>query len=342
MTSPAIRAALAAGLAFGAVAALGGPFALWLRRRRAGERVEKGDSPRLDALLGGKKDTPTMGGLLVLAAGMGTTLLLAEAASRAVLACLAATLLAAGVGLADDVAKLSGRPKGLRIRTRVLLEAGIGAGLAGALFGAAGGGPLVLPGLGAVALASGVLAAFSALTFVATTNAVNVTDGLDGLAPGLVALAAAGVAAAALAVSGPAGAGALGIAPVEGADNVAVFAAAHAGACVGFLWHNCYPARMFLGNVGAVGLGGALAAAATAARVEAALVLAGAMLVVEAGSVALQIASFRLFGRRIFRIAPLHHHFQFGGAPETAVTTRFWIVGLIVAAAGMVAWPRGG
>ncbi|MCI0343131.1 MAG: phospho-N-acetylmuramoyl-pentapeptide-transferase [Planctomycetales bacterium] len=340
MTSPETRAAAAAGLAFLAVAALGGPFARWLRSRRAGERVEKGDSPRLDALMAGKQDTPTMGGLLVLAAGLGTAALLADLTSRPVLACIAATLLAAGVGLADDLAKLSGRPKGLRIRTRILVEAAIGAGLAVSAFGTGAGAPLVLPGLAVLALPAAALAAFSALTFVATVNAVNVTDGLDGLAPGLVALATAGVAAAAATVAGPAGAGALGIAPVPGAGEVAVFAAAHAGACVGFLWHNCHPARMFLGNVGAVGLGGALAAAATAARVEAALVLAGAMLVAEAGSVALQIASFRLLGRRVFRIAPLHHHFQFGGLPETAVTTRFWIAGAIVAAAGVAAWPR--
>lgn len=340
---PGARAVLAAGGA-AATVVLGGPAAIrTLRRRRAAERVAKGDAPGLDALLSGKAGTPTCGGFLVLAAAAAATLVFADVTAPAVLGCLALTTVCAALGWGDDRAKLAGRVKGLSIRFRLAAQAATAVALAllltPSLAGPDGRVPLLLPGLGAIGLPLVAFAGLACLTVAGSVNAVNVTDGLDGLAPGLVALTATGCAVAAAAVGLPGPAAWLGTAPLPHAGEVAVFAAAVAGACAGFLWHNCHPARVFLGNVGAAGLGGALGAVAVTARVEAVLVLAGAVLVAEAGSVLLQIASFRLFGRRLFRIAPLHHRFQFVGWHETAVTTRFWLVGVAALAVAAAIWP---
>ncbi|MHC5020941.1 MAG: MraY family glycosyltransferase, partial [Planctomycetota bacterium] len=243
----------------------------------------------------------------------------------------------------DDAAKLRGDAKGISIKFRLAVEGVLGIGLALALASTlaapAGGVPLAIPGLGAVALPVALFALLSVFTIAGSVNAVNVSDGLDGLASGLTALTAVGLAVGAAAVALPAGAAALGMAPVSGAGEVAVFAAAVAGGCAGFMWHNCHPARVFMGNVGAAGLGGALGAITIAARLEVLLIIAGAVLVAEAGSVILQIAAFRLFGRRIFRIAPIHHSFQFRGWHESAVTTRFWLAGAAALAVAAAIWP---
>ena len=336
------RAAGAAAAAALAVAFAGGPAIRLLRGRGAGERVAKGDAPALDRLMGGKAGTPTCGGLLVLPALVAAAALFADPTAPGVPACLGATVATGLIGLADDLAKLRGRPKGTSIRLRLALEALLGLGLAAAAWSAVaaeGMAPLLLPGLGALGLPFVAFAALAVLTLAGAVNAVNVTDGLDGLAPGLVALCAAGCAAAAATLAWPAPAARLGTIPVAHAGEVAVFAAATAGACAGFLWHNCHPAKVFLGNVGAAGLGGALGAIAITARVEAALVVGGAVLVAEAGSVLLQIVSFRAFGRRLFRIAPLHHRYQFVGWPEPAVTVRFWLAGTAALAALLCVWP---
>ena len=325
------RAAVAACAAAATVVLGGGPFIRLLRRRGAGERVAKGDAPGLDRLMGGKAGTPTCGGFLVLATMGSATLCFADVTTPGLLACFLVTLVCAALGWVDDAAKLRGRPKGLSIRIRLavqgLLALGVALSLAPVLASPDGTIPLLVPGLGTLGLSVALFALLTLFTLAGSVNAVNVTDGLDGLAPGLVTLTALALAVGA------------GLAPITGAGEVAVFAAATAGACAGFLWHNCHPARVFLGNVGAAGLGGALGAIAVAARLEALLVVAGAVLVAEAGSVILQIGSFQLFRRRVFRIAPLHHRFQFVGWHESAVTVRFWLAGVVALGAATLLWP---
>jgi phospho-N-acetylmuramoyl-pentapeptide-transferase len=174
------------------------------------------------------------------------------------------------------------------------------------------------------------------LVTTGASNAVNLTDGLDGLATGcslLVGVAFVGVAF--LAGHGEASSF-LQVPHVEGAQEVAVFSAALVGAGLGFLWFNCHPAQIFMGDTGALALGGALGLTAVLCKQEILLCLVGGVLVAEAGSVILQVLSFKLRRKRIFLIAPLHHHYQFKGWPETKVTVRFWIAGALLALCSLV------
>jgi phospho-N-acetylmuramoyl-pentapeptide-transferase len=166
---------------------------------------------------------------------------------------------------------------------------------------------------------------------VASSNAVNLADGLDGLAGGCLISAALAIAVLAYAGGHAGWADYLGIEHVPGAGEMAVAAAAAVGALLGFLWFNCHPAQVFMGNTGALGLGGLLGVLAVVARHELLLVVIAGVFVLEAASVILQVASFRLRGKRIFRCAPLHHHFQLAGIPEGKIVVRFWIAGALCA-----------
>ena len=175
-----------------------------------------------------------------------------------------------------------------------------------------------------------------ALVITGSSNAVNLTDGLDGLAIGCSTLVAGAFLAVSLAVSHPGFSAAVGLPFVPHATEVAVFLAALVGGGLGFLWFNCHPAQVFMGDTGALPLGGALGLAAVLCKHEVLLVLVGGVLGAEALSVILQVGSFKLWRRRIFRIAPLHHHFQFQGHSETRVTVSFWIVGALLALGSLV------
>jgi phospho-N-acetylmuramoyl-pentapeptide-transferase len=173
------------------------------------------------------------------------------------------------------------------------------------------------------------------LIMVGTSNAVNLTDGLDGLAPGCIVLASAAFAILAYAVGRSDSASNVTIAHVDGAEEMAVVAAALAGAGVAFLWFNAHPAQVFLGDTGSLALGGLLGYIACATSQELVLPLIGGVFLAEALSVILQVASFKSRGKRIFRCAPLHHHFQFGGMHEVKIVIRFWIVAGLCALAGL-------
>ncbi|MCZ6602914.1 MAG: phospho-N-acetylmuramoyl-pentapeptide-transferase [Planctomycetota bacterium] len=175
-----------------------------------------------------------------------------------------------------------------------------------------------------------------ALVVVASSNAVNLTDGLDGLACGSLILVSGTFAIVAYVVGRTDFAGYLRLPYVPGAGELSVLCSAMVGAGMGFLWHNCHPASVFMGDTGALPLGGAIGLVAVILKQEFLLLIAGGIFVVEAASVILQVASFRLRGKRVFRIAPLHHHFQFLGWPESKVTVRFWIVGAILALISLV------
>ena len=173
------------------------------------------------------------------------------------------------------------------------------------------------------------------LVIVGSRNAVNLTDGLDGLAVMPTVLVAFGLAVCAYLSGNHVFADYLGIPHVPGAGEMAVYCAAVVGAGLGFLWYNTYPAQVFMGDVGALGLGAALGTIAVVVRQELALFLMGGIFVMETLSVVLQVASFKLTGKRIFRMAPLHHHFELKGWPEPKVIVRFWIITFILVLLGL-------
>ena len=287
-----------------------------------------------------KAGTPTMGGALLLVAIAVSTLLWSDLESRYVWITVTVTLLFGVVGLYDDYKKLVLRdPKGLPARYKYLWQSLIGLGAAWALYVSAtlpAETELIIPFVKQVVIDLGP--GFILLTYlviVGSSNAVNLTDGLDGLAIMPTVLVAGALAIFAYASGHSQIAGYLLIPYLPGAGEVAVFCGALVGAGLGFLWFNAYPAQVFMGDVGALALGAALGVVAVIVRQELVLVIMGGVFVMETVSVMLQVASFKLTGRRIFRMAPLHHHFELKGWPEPRVIVRFWIVTVILVLIGL-------
>ena len=339
------RAAAAALTAF-LLALLLGPLAIGLLRRlKIGERVDKTDSPKLAQLHEGKRDTPTMGGLFLTGAMLVSCVLWMrfDGFNRFSIWGL---LLVAGfsaVGFADDWIKLRvpGR-KGLTARTKQWLLTLIAAGIAIALVHVAGleradGGPnlyfpLIKEAYVPLAALGGLpFVLVAALVLTGAANAVNLTDGLDGLAIGCTAMCAVAYAGITYFVGHEQLSQYLHVRHVAGSAELAVMLGALLGASLGFLWYNAAPALVFMGDVGSLALGGALGYAAIVSRTEIVLFVVGGVFVVEAVSVMLQVLSFKTTGKRIFRCAPLHHHFQFGGMPETRIVVRIWITSALLA-----------
>ena len=323
---------------------------------RTQETVEKADSAKLADLSKSKRDTPTMGGVLFLPA-MGVALAAFGDMSNPYVA--TALLGAVGfclIGMIDDLLKLTRRGKGpggksgISARGKMALQIGVSAALAFTLLATMRSGtddPGELRRLLSVSIpftdVAFDLSAWHGLPYallctlimVGTSNAVNLTDGLDGLAPGCVVLAAAAFAVIAYAVGRSDSAFGLTLTHVRGAEEMAVVAAALAGAGIAFLWFNAHPAQVFLGDTGSLALGGLLGFIACVTKQELVLPIVGGVFVAEALSVLLQVAWFKRTRRRIFRCAPLHHHFQFGGMHEVKIVTRFWIVAGLCALAGL-------
>jgi len=287
-----------------------------------------------------KAGTPTMGGALILVSIMITTLLWADLTNWLVWVVMIVTLGFGAIGWVDDYRKVVQRnPKGLPARVKFFWQSVFG--LAAALFIAYGGTPaqteFIVPFFKQVAYPLGAIG-FIALTYlviVGTSNAVNLTDGLDGLAimPTVMVGSALGVFAY---VAGNAVFSRyLGFPHIPGAGELTVFCAAIAGAGLGFLWFNAYPAEVFMGDVGALALGAALGTVAVIVRQEIVLFVMGGVFVVETLSVVLQVASFKLTGKRIFRMAPLHHHYELKGWKENQVVVRFWIITMMLVLFGL-------
>lgn len=326
-------------------------FIRFLARRRVLEHTERGDSAQLDAMHASKKSTPTLGGLVLFGAVLASALLWMEPGSRLGLLLVAYASLLAFLGLADDLSKLRTK-KGLKARTKFRLQVFVSILVGAYLYwfplavedgsGAANlGTSISFASLGGGSLALGpFFILFVALVTTGASNAVNLTDGLDGLATGCSLLVTAALVVVALAVGHAETSAHFHILHVAGAHDVAVFLGALLGGGLGFLWFNCHPARIFMGDTGALPLGGALGLAAVLIKQEVFLVLAGAVLVVETLSVILQVGSYKLRKKRIFLIAPLHHHFQFKGWSETKVTMRFWLAGAVAALAALLVFAH--
>lgn len=288
-----------------------------------------------------KAGTPTMGGALILVAIAVSTLLWADLSNRYVWITLLVTLLFGAIGWVDDYRKVVERnPRGLPARLKYFWQSVVGAGAAIALFMTASlpqETSLYLPFFKQVSLTMGpVLFVFlTYLVIVGSSNAVNLTDGLDGLAimPTVMVAAALGIFAY---LSGHVQfANYLLIPRLPGSGELIVFCGAIVGGGLGFLWFNTYPAQVFMGDVGALALGAALGIVAVIVRQEIVLFIMGGVFVMETVSVILQVASFRLTGRRIFRMAPLHHHFELKGWPEPRVIVRFWVITVVLVLIGL-------
>ncbi|MEL6869343.1 MAG: phospho-N-acetylmuramoyl-pentapeptide-transferase [Pseudomonadota bacterium] len=287
-----------------------------------------------------KAGTPTMGGALILTAVAFSTLLWADLGNRFVWVVVLVMLTFGGIGFYDDWRKLVLRDSaGLAGRYKLFWQTLFALVAAIALFQTASGDVetnLIFPFLKNVVLPLGILQVlFTTFVVVGFSNAVNLTDGLDGLAimPTVLVGSALGIFAY---VAGNVNfSDYLGVPYVPGAGEVLVFCAALGGAGLGFLWFNTYPAQVFMGDVGALALGAALGMVAVIVRQELVLVIMGGVFVVETLSVIIQVASFKLTGKRVFRMAPLHHHYELKGWAEPKVIVRFWIITVILVLVGL-------
>lgn len=287
-----------------------------------------------------KVGTPTMGGGMILLSVVTSTLLWGDLGNRFIWAILFTTGAFGVIGWLDDYRKLVDKnPRGMGARNKFLAQSVVG--LLAALFlyytaESRAETELLVPLFKEVAIPLG--AGFIALTWlviVGTSNAVNLTDGLDGLAIMPTVMVAGALGIFAYVTGNLIYAEYLGIPYIAGAGEVLVFCATLVGAGLGFLWFNTYPAQVFMGDIGALSLGAAIGIVAVIVRQEIVLIIMGGVFVIETVSVILQVASYKLIGRRIFRMAPLHHHFELKGWPEPRVIVRFWIISLILVLIGL-------
>ena len=313
---------LAAGLALAA----GRPVMAWLARAGAIKAVRE-EAPARHAQ---KAGTPTMGGILIVAASLTGSLVVTVITghvSSDLLVALGVIVLFATVGALDDALGIARhRNLGLRAREKLYLQVPVallfGAYVVGQPHLGAG---VTVPGTTARLDLGWLYPVFCVLVVVGMANAVNLTDGLDGLAAGAMAIASGTLAV---------------LAARAGAVPAGVVAAAVAGAALGFLWYNAHPARMFMGDVGSQALGAALAVTGVLAKMEIPMLIVGSLFVAEALSVILQVAYFHLTGgRRLFRMSPIHHHFELSGWTETQTVVRFWVCGALLAAVGVGLGP---
>lgn len=287
-----------------------------------------------------KAGTPTMGGTLILIAVTVATLLWADLTNRYIWVVIVALVSFGVIGWVDDYKKLIKKnPEGLKSRYKYFWQSLFAIMIALYLFKTAT--PvekeLIVPFFKSVAIPLGAVT-FVMLTYfviVGSSNAVNLTDGLDGLAIMPTVMVAGGLGVFAYVTGHSVFAEYLGIPYIAGVGELLIFCAALAGAGLGFLWFNTYPAQVFMGDIGALSIGAALGIVAVMVRQEIVLLLMGGVFVMETASVILQVASFKLTGKRIFRMAPLHHHFELKGWPEPRVIVRFWIITLVLVAVGL-------
>jgi phospho-N-acetylmuramoyl-pentapeptide-transferase len=287
-----------------------------------------------------KAGTPTMGGALILVSIAISTLLWSDLSSEKVWVVLGVTLAFGLIGGVDDYKKLVfGNSKGLAARWKYFWQTVVGFTAALFIYSSAKTSvetTLIFPFLKDVMLPLG--AGFVVLTYlviVGSSNAVNLTDGLDGLAIMPTVMVAGALAVFAYLSGHSTFANYLGIPYVAGVGELSIFCGALVGAGLGFLWFNTYPAMVFMGDVGALALGAALGVVAVYVRQELVLVIMGGVFVMETVSVILQVGSFKLTGKRIFRMAPIHHHFELKGWPEPRVIVRFWIITVVLVLVGL-------
>jgi phospho-N-acetylmuramoyl-pentapeptide-transferase len=317
---------------------LGPPIIRWLKSLQRNGQPIRNDGPERHLIE--KKGTPTMGGVLILVALAVSTLLWADLRNGFVWAVLFVTLGYGAVGFADDYLKLShDNSKGVSGRAKLIVQTGVG--LIGAvwmswLMPAALADSVTVPVFKEVLIPLGfAFPLFGMFVMIGSSNAVNLTDGLDGLAIVPTIIAASVFALIAYLVGNRIFADYLQLHPVPNVGELAVFCSALIGAGIGFLWFNAPPAAVFMGDIGSLALGGALGAVAVATKHEIVLMIVGGLFVVETVSVIIQVFWYKRTKRRVFLMAPLHHHFEKKGWAEPTIVIRFWIVSMILALVGL-------
>jgi phospho-N-acetylmuramoyl-pentapeptide-transferase len=329
------RTAMAALTALFLVLLLGPWMIERLRRLQIGQYIRE-EGPQAHQA---KAGTPTMGGVLILAGILVPTLLWADLTNRNIWILVLSTLAFGLLGFADDYTKVvERRSLGLTARRKLLWQSGIGLAVGLSIYSLAQIEPkeystrIVFPFFKHLVPDLGILyVIFAVLLLALSSNAVNLTDGLDGLAIGTTLIAAAAFTGLAYVSGHRVFSDYLDLLYRPGVGEITVFCGAMVGAAMGFLWWNCYPAQVFMGDVGSLALGGALGTVAILIKQELLLFFVGGLFMVEALSVMIQVASFRLTGRRVFRMSPLHHHFELAGWKEPQIIIRFWILAFIFA-----------
>ncbi len=312
----------------------GPAFVRFLQRLSVGQSIRE-EGPESHQV---KAGTPTMGGVLILFAVLVPTILWADMTNPFVLLTVGATAAYGLIGFVDDYIKVARRHnQGLSARGKLLLQTVVGVLLGWGMLSFGGlDGELTFPFFKNMVINLGIFyIPFAAFILVGASNAVNLTDGLDGLAIGATLIAAGTYAVFTYIAGNSVASGYLQVPYVPGAGEVTIFLGALVGASLGFLWFNAYPAEVFMGDVGSLSLGGAIGSVALVAKQEIVLAVVGGVFVLEAVSVILQVGSFKLRGRRIFRMAPIHHHFEMLGWKEPKIIVRFWIASILCALLGL-------
>ncbi len=321
------------------VAFIMGPSTIaWLRKRQGKGQPIRTDGPQRHIVE--KQGTPTMGGVLILLPAVIATLLWADLEDSYVWIVLAVTVSFGLLGLLDDYLKVTKRSSaGLSGKGKLMVQFLVAIAASYAVMQLeepALAGTVALPFFKTLLISLGWgFLLFGGVVIVGASNAVNLTDGLDGLAIVPVIIAALAFALIAYLVGNVKFADYLQLHYVAGTGELAVFLAALVGAGLGFLWYNAPPAMVFMGDTGSLALGGALGAVAVAVKHEIVLAIVGGLFVMEAVSVIVQVASFKLTGKRVFRMAPIHHHFEQLGWKEPTIVIRFWIIAVVLALVGL-------
>lgn len=309
---------------------IGPSFIRFLQRKQMGQAI-RDDGPQSHL---SKKGTPTMGGALILLSIVLSTLLWSDLTNKNVWIALITTVLFGVIGYIDDYKKVVQKnPKGLSARQKLFGQIVVSVAAAYVIYFFRDTPPdLKFPFFKDLSIYLGwVFVVFATFVIVGSSNAVNLTDGLDGLAVGPTITTASTFLILAYAAGNVKIAEYLQIPYVPGSGELSVFLGTIAAACLGFLWFNTYPAQVFMGDVGSLALGAALGVVAVITKNEILLALAGGIFVVEAFSVMAQVASFKMTGKRVFRMAPIHHHFELKGWAEPKVIVRFWIISILLA-----------
>ena len=355
--SVTFRTVAAVLFSFAVVLALGSPVIAALRRRKIGDNPDF-DRADMNAIMADKRGTPTMGGILIVGSILATTLLLGDLGNAYVWLAIATSVVLAALGATDDWIKLNRHRRaaigtgaatrqGLTGRQKLVVQIAFGLLVSWLTLRLGDHGPhanrIYFPFLkdASIPLPTWLFVVWGAFVLTGASNSVNLTDGLDGLAAGCTAFVAFTLVVFGIVVGDAELARMLLYPSMPGSGQLAVVAGAIGGACLGFLWFNCTPARVFMGDTGSLALGGLLGYVAIVLRQELLLAIVGAVFVAEACSVMLQVYYFKYTrirfgeGRRIFRMSPLHHHFQKLGWSESQVVVRFWLCGAMLAAFGV-------
>lgn len=334
-----VRTIIAFFMAYAIVVLAGKPFIAWLRRKKIGDDIrEVGPKSHFS-----KQGTPTMGGVLIVISVIITTLITGNLQNSFILLMMIVTLLFSSIGFVDDYIKFTKSKKGLAGKKKIIgqliisvivwtymvkvpvIEGPINFAVVN---------PFIKESY--IYLGSILMFAFIAFVIIGSSNAVNITDGLDGLVIVPVIIVALVLAIIAYLTGNTVWSNYLNLYYIEGIGELTVFLGALIGAGLGFLWYNFYPAQIFMGDTGSLALGGVLSTVAILLKQEILFAIVGIVFVVEALSVILQVWSFKKRGKRIFKMAPIHHHFELQGIPETKVTARFWIITIMFAILGML------